>query len=424
MTAARAKAPPLSGLILALPLLCVPVPASAHLLPKERQALDLPYEVNDPNASYFDVAGRMQLLTRTEDPMLRQLVNTLQMGLSCRHLKAQPVLDGVVTLPSFYDNPEEWGLTVEPLLAFEDTMSNLAGAWVATGDRYYADCLIGILEQWAKANALYEFDFDASRPQAWYGIESMVFSAALALSTVTGKVEIAPERRKLISDWLVRTARQHFNTPGTDPSCCNNHYYRRSLYMTIIGVVADNDELFETGLRAIYSALDDMNEDGSLKLVMRRGWRAIHYQNYSLLYLVTIMQVAYRQGYDLFKLEKNGIGFQDAVAFLLRGLKNPYEISTLPSGEQDLTFTNDPQYFSWMEIWLTHFDDPAMEDFVRVYRPIFNRGAGGYATLYFKRPEGARGVVIESIPDPDSLQTRMAASGARYPLLEKWRSSR
>src|SRR3546814_2652492 len=41
----------------------------AYLLPKERQALDLPYEVNDPDASYFDVAGRMQLLTGTEDPM-------------------------------------------------------------------------------------------------------------------------------------------------------------------------------------------------------------------------------------------------------------------------------------------------------------------------------------------------------------------
>src|SRR3546814_18682227 len=62
----------------------------AYLLPKERQALDLPYEVNDPDASYFDVAGRMQLLTGTEDPMLRQLGNTLQLGQSCRSLKAQP----------------------------------------------------------------------------------------------------------------------------------------------------------------------------------------------------------------------------------------------------------------------------------------------------------------------------------------------
>src|SRR3546814_16162908 len=90
------------------------------------------------------------------------------------------------------------------------------------------------------------------------------------------------------------------------------------------------------------------------------------------------MQVAYRQGYDLFKLENKGRGFQDAVSFLLRSLENPYEISALPPGDQDLSFTNDPQYFAWMEIWLTHFDDPLEEELVRVYRPTFNRGAGGY----------------------------------------------
>lgn len=410
------------ALLLALPLVLLPWQAGqAYLRPAERQALDLQYEVNDPDESYFDVAARMRLLAQTDDPMLRQLGNKLEMGLSCRNLMAQPVLDGQVTLPSFYDNPEEWSLTVEPLLTFEETVSNLAGAWVASGDRYYANCLLDILERWAKANALFEFDFDPSRPQAWYAIESMIFSAALALSTVTGEVAIAPERRKLLSDWLVRTANAHFDTPGTNPSCCNNHYYRRALYMTIVGVVADNDELFETGLRSIYSALDDINEDGALQLAMRRGWRAIHYQNYSLLYLVMTMQVAHRQGYDLFNLKHRGRGFHDAVAFLMRSLRDPYSIAALPPGEQDLSFTNDPQYFSWMEIWLSHFDNPQMERFVRVYRPIFNRGAGGYLTLYFKRPEGPQGVVAQEVGDIEALQMSAAQTGAQYPLLEKWR---
>lgn len=412
----------LAALVLVAPLALAPWQESgAYLPPEKRQALDLPYEVNDPDASYFDVAARMRMLADTRDPMLRQLRNKLQMSLSCRELMQQPVLDGQVTLPSFYDNPEEWDLTVEPLQNFEQTMSDLAGAWVASGDRYYADCLLDVLERWAQANALYEFDFDRSRPQAWYAIESMIFSAALALSTVTGQVEIAPERRKLISDWLVRTAQQHFNKPTTNPSCCNNHYYRRSLYMAIVGVVADNDEMFETGLRAVHSALDDLDQSGALRLAMRRGWRAIHYQNYSLLYLVTIMQVAYRQGYDLFKVKHRGRGFHDAVTFLLRGLKDPYAIPGLPPGEQDLTFTNDPQYFSWMEIWLSHFENPEMERFVRVYQPIFNRGAGGYLSLYFKRPEGPTGVVAQDIGEIEALQISAARSGARYPLLEKWR---
>src|SRR3546814_19595437 len=124
------------------------------------------------------------------------------MGQSCRSLKAPPVLDGTVTLPSFYANPEEWGEAVEPLLSFEQTMSDLAGAWVASGDRYYADCLLDILERWAKEDGLYTFDYDASRPQAWYAIDTMIFAAALTLATVTGPVEITPEKRALLKKRL------------------------------------------------------------------------------------------------------------------------------------------------------------------------------------------------------------------------------
>jgi poly(beta-D-mannuronate) lyase len=410
--------------VVATALVLAPLQASlAYLTPAERQALELSYEVKNPDESYFDVAARRDLLRRTDDPLLRRIVDKLEMGLSCRRLKSQPVLDGKLTLPSFYDNPEEWSLTVEPLLAFEQTMSDLSGAWVASGDRYYADCLVDILEGWAKEDALYEFDFDLSRPQAWYAIESMIFAAALAFSTVTGQVEIEPARRKAITDWLVKTAKVHFNTPGTNPSCCNNHYYRRALYMTIVGVVADDDLLFRTGLRSVYSALDDLNEDGGLGLALRRGWRAIHYQNYSLLYLVMTMQVAHRQGYDLFSLKTKGRGFHEAVDFLMRSLASPYQIEGLPPGEQDLTFVNDAQYFSWMEIWLSHFDNPAMERFVQLYRPTENRGAGGHTTLFFKRPVGPQAIAAQTVRAVESARMKTGVAGMRYPLLETWRRS-
>src|SRR5690606_24135362 len=138
---------------------------------------------------------------------------------------------------------------------------------------------------------------------------------------------------------------------------------------------------------------------------------------------VMTMQVAYGQGYDLFKLANNGRGFQNAVRFLLRSLENPYAIGALPPGDQDLSFTNDPQYFAWMEIWLAHVDDPEVEELVSVYRPAFNRGAGGYLTLYFKRPAGPQGVAAQDVSAMEDLQMMAAEAGARYPLLEKWRRS-
>src|SRR3546814_20431583 len=64
----------LAGIALALPVVCLPWQAGqAYLLPQERPALDLPYEVNEPDASYFDVAARMQLLAQTDDTMMRRV---------------------------------------------------------------------------------------------------------------------------------------------------------------------------------------------------------------------------------------------------------------------------------------------------------------------------------------------------------------
>jgi poly(beta-D-mannuronate) lyase len=405
-------------------LLAVPSRGKAYLTPEERRKLQLDFTVTNRDESYFDVVGRMALIRRTDDPQIVQQRDKLAMGLSCRRTKRQPVLDGELALPSYYENPDEWALTVEPLFAFERSMSDLAGAWVASGDPYYADCLVDVLERWAKEEAFYRFRFSPARPQTWFAIESMIFAAALAFSTITGNIEIAPTRRESIENWMMKIALRHFNTHLSWPSCCNNHYYRRALYMTMVGVVAGNDKLFRTGLRSVYSALDDLTPGGAFALSLRRGWRAIHYQNHSLLYLVTIMQIARRQGYDLFNLKVNGLGFEDAVSFLMRSLENPDHVEGLPEGEQDLEFTNDGQFFSWMEIWLSHFENPSMSRFLNHLRPIFNRSAGGYLTLYFKEPETPLTAIKRDLVDLDTARMSEAELGARYPILEKWRRSR
>ena len=61
-------------------------------------------------------------------------------------------------------------------------MSGLAGAYVATGDDYYGECLVRFLDQWASDEALTDFFYDSKEPQAWFATESMIFAAALAFS--------------------------------------------------------------------------------------------------------------------------------------------------------------------------------------------------------------------------------------------------
>src|SRR3546814_14218043 len=58
--------------------------------------------------------------------------------------------------------------------------------------------------------------------------------------------------------------------------------FRRGDKLALIG---DNRPELYWAMAAV-QALDDIGEEGALQLAMRRGWRAIHYQNYSLLYQI------------------------------------------------------------------------------------------------------------------------------------------
>ncbi|PXX99824.1 alginate lyase family protein [Halomonas sp. LBP4] len=357
---------------------------------EEREALDLSaYRVNEPDAGYFDVAARMAELEQTDNSILLQELDELSQGPSCQQLLEYEPITTRVRIPGYYPNPEEWELASEPLFRFEDNVSMLAGSFVASGDPYYAECLIRFLDHWAESEALTDFHYDSMQPQAWFATESMLFAAGMAYAVVRPYVEGLEEERERLEAWLNELAHLHADIPGdAENSCCNNHFYRRALYGSVIGVLTEDDELFRFGVSAIYSALHDMTDDGAFPLEVNRGRRATHYQNYALLYLVTNMQVISRQGYEeIFDLEIEGKTLRDGVDFLFEILEDPAALGDYAPLEQYTGFLKDPQYFTWMEIYQTRYDDPRIEDFVTRVRPLYNRSAGGYATLYFMPPD-------------------------------------
>ncbi|MEC9483306.1 MAG: alginate lyase family protein [Halomonas sp.] len=362
----------------------------------EREALDLSaYTVTDPDASYFDVEARMALLNRTRNPLLQQQSNQLSYGMSCRQVMDIPPLEKKIRIPGFYPSPEEWRFASGPLIEFEDVVSNLAGSFVASGEPYYAKCLVEFLDHWASRDALMDFFYTWQQPQAWFSTESMIFSAAMAYSIVRPAVEGMAEEKQRIDAWLNRLAHQHSAIPGHQSSCCNNHFYRRALYATAVGILTQDDELFRFGVSAVYSALSDLLGEGALRLEMKRGRRASHYQNYALLYLIPNMQLIARQGYDVFDLEVNGHTIHDAVDFALDTFEDPSALGDFAPHEQYKGFLKDDQYFAWMEIYQSRFDDPRIAEFLKPYRPIYNRGAGGYVTMYFMDPEDQQRAVLE-----------------------------
>ncbi|MCK0767850.1 alginate lyase family protein [Chromohalobacter canadensis] len=375
---------------LALPALAMSI--------EERQKLDLSeYQVTETNASYFDVEARMTQLQHTENPLLLAQVDALATGPSCKQLLQVPPLDTKIRIPGFYPNPKEWREISGPLFQFEKTVANLAGAYVASGDIYYGKCLIRFLDKWAQHDALTQFYYDQAHPQAWFSTESMIFSAATAYSVVRGDVDGMDDSKQRVNDWLRRLAYKHKAIPGQpNNSCCNNHFYRRALYASMIGVLTEDDELFRFGVSAVYSALHDLTKEGAFRLEMKRGRRASHYQNYALLYLIPNMQIISRQGYDIFDKEIDGYTIEDAVDFAIDIFEDPSALGDMAPHEQYKEFLKDDQYLAWMEIYLSHVDNPRLAQFLKTMRPITNRGAGGYVTLYFMDPDAQQQAYTES----------------------------
>ncbi|WP_369335763.1 alginate lyase family protein [Halomonas sp. ND22Bw] len=395
----------LAGLSLALCGLGAGGLSTAQAMTLEQRAeLDLSnYEVTAPDASYFDVEKRMALLEGTDNAILLQEIDQLSTGTSCSQLLQYKPIDTRMRIPGYYPSPKEWELASEPLFQFEDNVSHLAGSYVATGDAYYAECLVRFLDKWSQDEALTNFYYDSMEPQAWFATESMIFAAAMAYSVVRPEIEGMREERERIEAWLNELAHQHSNIQGQPGnSCCNNHFYRRALYASMVGVLTEDNELFRFGVSAIYSALHDITDEGALPMEIARGRRATHYQNYALLYLITNMQVIARQGYDIFDLEVDGHRIHDAVDFALDIFEDPAALGDMAPHEQYTGFLKDNQYFAWMEIYQTRYHDSRIADFVQRQRPIYNRSAGGYMTLYFMAPDAQQNIVMDETQREDA----------------------
>ena len=344
------------------------------------------YSVRDPYAGYFDHAARRIILQTSNDPVIMKARRRIEQKVpACRAAMGIPVQDQYITLPSFYGNRSSWERAVAPFRDFEDAVSNLAAANLLYNDRRYADCLISLVQQWAEREALIDFSYEQKQKQGWYQVESTLFAIGFAIAAIRPDVPDREVDLAHINDWLVRVARKHFDKRGEpEGTCCNNHYYRRCVYATIIGINADDDRLFRDGVGAVYSALDHATPEGALPLEMKRGELAAHYQNYAVMYLALIAHLAEQQGYPMWDLEIKGQTLHDLIALNNRIIANP-KVVTQFSKTSDISYKyrKDKQYFSWFEMYLARFKNPQMEAWVSDKRALYNRSLGGHMTAYF-----------------------------------------
>ena len=338
------------------------------------------YRVTDPNASFFAVDQR-----RNGSRPARQaagLAAPLPANRCSEESLARPI-DTFVTIPAFYQDREGWREASAPFFAFEAQVTGFAANYVRTGESVHAHCLLNLLSFWADRGALLAFDYEGNHGQAWYAIQWAAATAGLAYSIVRAEPSLSDGRRRAVEAWLAAVVTKQTGYPGNPVSCCNNHRYWRGLQAAIVGVVTGDDRLFQYGIRAYRAALASMNPDGSLPHEMDRGKRALHYQNFAILPLVFIAEIAARQGYDLYGVAVDGRDIHLAVGFLLRAIEDPAVLRRYTSEEQDVRFIDRRQELNWLEPYHRRFAGPETAPWLTRLRPLSHNWTGGPGTLYF-----------------------------------------
>ncbi|WP_169816606.1 alginate lyase family protein [Rhodovibrio salinarum] len=390
---------------------------------KEREAFPLEqYKVHDDDASYFDVEQRRQFIQSHGTPAMLAQAEQLSLSQSCADAMNMPVMSHKIQLPGFYPQPKRWRQAAQPFFAFEDAVTRLAGRWVVTGNPEPARCLTRMLAKWAREGGFMTFSFAQATPQAWFAIESSLFAAGLAYSTVSEfAAREMPEKAQKVEDWLNAVSREHISKKSDGPSCCNNHFYRRGLHAAINGVVSDDDELFRYGVAALYSALHEANPDGSLPRELTRGTRAVHYQNYANIYLSLIAQIVQRQGYDIYDVEVKDRTLKTLANWAVDVVRHPAKIDPYVTDSQNRWFMDDPQYFAWMETYIRDFPNEGMQKLLTPRRPTYNRSAGGFMTLYFRKPDPSNEATSQTLVQVGNAFVSETESCAKDP---RWHQKR
>ena len=334
------------------------------------------------NGAYFDPAERRSLLRTTRD---KTLLAAMRSPRRC-DAEAAPKAPGFLAVPPFYGDRTAYAAATVSLRNFQSFVSDMAEFYFVTQDGRYAQCVAQVLESWADKDALLYFDHSNGR-QAWYDAVWTTVSAAFAYSIVRNDTGVPAESRQTIEDWLNKVTKKHLSISGGPRDCCNNHSYWRGLEAAIVGVVTTDRDLFFAAEKTYRHALASIDKDGSLPREMERGERAIHYQNFAVLPLVYIAEIAARQGEDLYAVVHDGKSLHTAVDFLLNAINAPQLVKPYTDKRQDLSFVDHRGELNWMEPYNARFADRRIEAILAGRRPVTHRYAGGNSTLYFYRPQ-------------------------------------
>lgn len=306
---------------------------------------------------------------------------------------------------------------------FERFVSQYGADYLWSGSATTASVLLTNLRAWAQANALLTFPgYVAGNPEISdarlkYNLNFPALPLINTWVMLRTDASVTTADRALIDSWigrLVAFTTEPYGGPANS-IVPNNHGYLQFSVKMAWAIATGDHTAFAESIERFYVALTQMRTDGSFPLEVARGACALRYQNASISNLMAIAEMAYLQGYDLYRLSAGGKRIHDAIRFLLDASDNPALVAgyAAAAGVCDLAVGApmetrsyrevDGAYVgaSWVEPYIARFPShpnsarasTLLASGLAAARPAYHPHQGGNATAFSAIAEMASGPI-------------------------------
>lgn len=274
--------------------------------------------------------------------------------------------------------------TLAPIDDFLRDLTRLANALLAAeADRAaLADCVIGQMAVWARADAMGDLVTTAANLTAGSRLAAFGLVAEQVAPFVTAADDMAEVRI-----WLNRRQRAQmvFWETATKGAARGNLRAWSALAASAIGDLTDDAVMRGWAAWSASYVLCSANPDGSLPQEMTRGRLALHYQLHAIAPLSITAARLQRQGVPL--AEECGAALRRAGDFIAGDLVDGARTAAITGAVQSF-FDGSSEIagfnLAWIEAWLTLYDSPQLDALAQPFRPLSHSKLGGDQTALWR----------------------------------------
>lgn len=233
------------------------------------------------------------------------------------------------------------------------TQSNI---YIKNKNSSIAQCVSNQLLIMAKNNFLAGniLGYQAQYSRVWY-----LSSISLIWMKIQTDKSISKMDKDKINLWLdnVASSVTDYFKKNNDPKNSfklNNINYWAALSVMSTGIAINKDKYFNWGYKTLLLSVNNINNDGYLPVALERGSKALHYHIFSLQPLVTMAELSYINGHNVYTLNDNAL--VRLIHTTLNSMNDNSQINALSNTKQ-VSLKVDKPYLGFLKTFAIREND-------------------------------------------------------------------